>query len=75
MFAQKPEYPVKVNGTMELELDNPRFTEVDTESERIIQLGATLILEPTTTSWGQRTSFLADPDGNLIEIGSFGKND
>ncbi|MBR2239338.1 MAG: hypothetical protein IJ887_15955 [Prevotella sp.] len=29
------------------------------------------ILPPTTESWGQRTCYVADPDGNLIEIGSF----
>jgi catechol 2,3-dioxygenase-like lactoylglutathione lyase family enzyme len=23
--------------------------------------------------WGQRTCYVADPDGNLIEIGSFSK--
>lgn len=75
MIAQKPDYPVKVNGTMELALDLPGFADVDKEFERIIQLGATPVLVPTTTPWGQRTSYLADPDGNLIEIGSFGKND
>jgi catechol 2,3-dioxygenase-like lactoylglutathione lyase family enzyme len=25
----------------------------------------------TTEPWGQRTCYVADPDGNLIEIGSF----
>lgn len=75
MISQKPDYPAKINGTMELALDYPGFKDVDKEFERILQLGATSVLEPTNTSWGQRTSFLADPDGNLIEIGSFGKDD
>lgn len=30
-------------------------------------------MESTTESWGQRTGYIADPDGNLIEIGSFNK--
>ncbi|MBA8791908.1 catechol 2,3-dioxygenase-like lactoylglutathione lyase family enzyme [Clostridium saccharobutylicum] len=28
-------------------------------------------MEPTTEPWGQRTCYIADPEGNLIEIGSF----
>jgi len=28
-------------------------------------------MEPTTEPWGQRTCYVADPEGNLIEIGSF----
>ena len=35
--------------------------------------GAASVLPPTTEPWGQRTSYVADPDGNLIEIGSFTK--
>ena len=31
------------------------------------------IMEPTTEPWGQRTCYIADPEGNLIEIGSFTK--
>lgn len=30
-------------------------------------------LEPTTEPWGQRTCYIADPEGNLIEIGSFNR--
>ncbi len=30
-------------------------------------------MEPTTEPWGQRTCYIADPEGNLIEIGSFVK--
>ena len=35
--------------------------------------GAKPVLPPTTEPWGQRTCYIADPDGNLIEIGSFVK--
>ena len=27
----------------------------------------------TTEPWGQRTCYIADPEGNLVEIGSFVK--
>lgn len=28
----------------------------------------------TTEPWGQRTCYIADPEGNLIEIGSFNQS-
>jgi len=34
-------------------------------------MGATPVLSPETEPWGQRTCYVADPEGNLIEIGSF----
>ena len=30
-------------------------------------------LEPELEPWGQRTCYIADPEGNLIEIGSWNK--
>lgn len=30
-------------------------------------------MPPTTEPWVQRTCYIADPEGNLIEIGSFNK--
>ena len=38
-----------------------------------VDKGATPVLEPTTEPWGQRTCFIADPEGNIIEIGSWNK--
>lgn len=29
--------------------------------------------ESITEPWGQRTCYIADPEGNLIEIGSFNR--
>ena len=34
-------------------------------------MGAKPVLSPETEEWGQRTCYIADPEGNLIEIGSF----
>lgn len=37
----------------------------------VISKGAESVMEPTTEPWGQRTCYIADPEGNLIKIGSF----
>lgn len=42
--------------------------------ENAISKGATPVLEPITEPWGQRTCYIADPEGNLIEIGSWNKS-
>lgn len=49
------------------------FEEVDASFRRTVEHGATPVLEPTTEPWGQRTCYIADPEGNLIEIGSWNK--
>ncbi len=36
-------------------------------------LGIFVSSTPTTEPWGQRTCYISDPEGNLIEIGSFVK--
>ena len=61
----------EVNGTMELSFDVPTFADVDKEYQNALNHGAKSVLPPTTEPWGQRTCYVADPDGNLIEIGSF----
>lgn len=73
MTSQKFTYPSGVNGTMEISFDVPTFTDVDKEYERAVSMGAKPIFEPTTEPWGQRTCYIADPEGNLIEISSFTK--
>ncbi len=71
MVSRKFEYTDGENGTVELALDVPTFADVDREYRTAIECGAKSVLEPTTEPWGQRTCYVADPDGNLIEIGSF----
>lgn len=71
MTHQKFSYPSGINGTMELSFDVPTFADVDKEYNRAVSMGAKPIMEPTTEPWGQRTSYVADPEGNLIEISSF----
>lgn len=65
-------YPSGINGTVELAFDVPAFEEVDQEYQRVVAAGAVPVFPPTDEPWGQRTSYVADPDGNLIEISSFG---
>ena len=73
MTNRKYEYVKGLNGHFELALYVDSFDEVDDTYNRIIKQGAKPILEPTTEPWGQRTCYIADPEGNLIEIGSWNK--
>ena len=73
MTSRKYEYLNGLNGHFEIALYVDTFDEVDEEYKRAIQKGATSVLEPETEPWGQRTCYIADPEGNLIEIGSFNK--
>ena len=49
------------------------FEEVDEAYRKAVENGATSVLEPELEPWGQRTCYIADPEGNLIEIGSWNK--
>lgn len=73
MTNRKYEYVKGLNGHFELALYVDTFDEVDETYNRIIKQGANSILEPTTEPWGQRTCYIADPEGNLIEIGSWNR--
>lgn len=66
-------YPKKVNGTFEIALQASSYSEVDIIFNRLVENGVKAIMKPKTMPWGQRTCFIADPEGNLIEIGSFNK--
>ncbi len=71
MTSRPYSYPSGLNGTIELSFGLPSYEDVDREYARVVEAGAVPIFPPTDEPWGQRTSFVADPDGNLIEIGSF----
>lgn len=64
-------YPSGNNGTFELALDVDTPDEVDNEYNRMINLGAVPIIEPKTYPWGLRSCYIADPEGNLIEIATW----
>ena len=67
------EYLKGVNAHSEMALYVDTFEEVDEQYRNVIENGATSLMEPTTEPWGQRTCFIADPEGNIIEIGSWNK--
>lgn len=73
MINRKLEYTKLYNGHFEIAFYVDTFEEVDQKFEEVVAKGATPILAPETEPWGQRTCFIADPEGNLIEIGSFNK--
>ena len=73
MTSRKYQYLKGPNGHFEIALYVDTFDEVDAEFERVVGMGAEPILPPTTEPWGQRTCYIADPEGNLIEIGSFNR--
>lgn len=67
------EYVKGLNGHFEIALYVDTFEEVDINYQEVIAKGAVPVLEPVTEPWGQRTCYIADPEGNLIEIGSFNR--
>ena len=69
MTNRKYEYVKGLNGHSEIALYVDTFEEVDAAFKKAVEGGATAVLEP----WGQRTCYIADPEGNLIEIGSWNK--
>ena len=73
MTSRKYEYVKGFNGHYEIALYVDTFEEVDQRYHEAIAKGATPVLEPEDEPWGQRTCYIADPEGNLIEIGSFGR--
>ena len=73
LTSKRYEYLTGVNAHSEMALYVDTYEEVDKQYKNAIDHGAASLLEPTTEPWGQRTCFIADPEGNLIEIGSFNK--
>jgi len=41
---------------------------VDTALDIVAARGVTVVVPATDRAWGQRTAYIADPDGNLIEL-------
>jgi lactoylglutathione lyase len=73
LFGQTPTFPSGMNGTFEIAIDLPTSTDVDREFARVIAAGARTVYAPRDEPWGMRSSMIMDPEGNLIEIGSWKK--
>lgn len=61
-------YPAGLNGTVQITCDIENPDDVDREYARLLAAGATPIIPPTTYPWQMRSFFVADPEGNQIEI-------
>ncbi len=66
-------YADGINGHYEIALSVENYDSVDRAYKEVLAKGAVPVMPPTTEEWGQRTCYVADPEGNLIEIGSFVK--
>ncbi len=73
MTSRKYEYIMGLNGHFEIALYVDTYDEVDKTFAKVVSNGAVPVLKPATEPWGQRTCYIADPEGNLIEIGSWNK--
>lgn len=70
LLGQDPSYPSGINGTFELAINVGKPENVDATFKRLLEQGATKIYAPRDEPWKMRSSMIADPEGNLIEIGS-----
>ena len=61
------------NGHYEVALKVDNYKDVDKTYGKVTEAGAESIMEPQIILWEQRTCYISDPEGNLIEIGSFEK--
>ena len=73
MTGHSYEYIRGLNGHFEIALYVDAFDEVDAVFRKAVENGATAVMEPELEPWGQRTCYIADPEGNLIEIASWDK--
>jgi catechol 2,3-dioxygenase-like lactoylglutathione lyase family enzyme len=73
LLGTAPSFPADLNGTFELAIDLPHFEDVDGQFDRLVTGGARPIYEPRDEPWGMRSSMIADPEGNLIEVGSWNR--
>ena len=42
--------------------------DVDAEYERVLATGAEVVKPPTTQTWGRRSAWFRDPDGNIVNL-------
>lgn len=64
-------YPTGLNGSFQLALDVETEEEVDHVFAELVKGGARSVCVPHTYPWGLRSSYVADPEGNLIEIATW----
>jgi catechol 2,3-dioxygenase-like lactoylglutathione lyase family enzyme len=45
-----------------------KVDDVDAAESELVSRGASPVVPPTDRFWGQRTAYVRDPDGHLIEL-------
>jgi len=70
LLGREPSFPKGINGTFELAINVGEASNVDLTFKRLVEAGAIEIYAPRDEPWKMRSSMIADPEGNLIEIGS-----
>lgn len=70
LLGQTPSYTTGINGTFELAINVGSPDNVDTIFNRMTEGGAAPVYAPRNEPWKMRSAMIADPEGNLIEIGS-----
>ena len=73
LLGQAPTFPTGLNGSFELAIDLPTSADVDREFERIVKAGGQPVYAPRHEPWGLYSSMIADPEGNLLELGSWNR--
>lgn len=73
LLDQEPSYPSGLNGTFELAIDLPTSADADQMFASVVAAGGRPVYAPRDEPWGMHSSMVADPEGNLIEIGSWNK--
>ncbi len=45
-----------------------KVSDCDAAFSHLVAHGSPVVTRPTSRPWGQRTAYVRDPDGNLIEL-------
>ena len=73
-IGEEYEPPKGINQTFEIALWLPSYADVDAEYERLSKMNVKFPCgAPITFDFGVRNFYVADPEGNLLEIGSMKK--
>jgi lactoylglutathione lyase len=75
LLGQTPSYPAGLNGTFELAIDLPASADADRMFDQVVKAGAQVLYAPRDEPWGMHSSMITDPEGNIIEIGSWNRGE
>jgi len=70
LLGMQPNFPDGIHGTFELAVNVGEPEQVDLVFAEMVENGAQEIYAPRNEPWNMRSAMIADPEGNLIEIGS-----